>query len=38
LAYDGYLAGRDLVGTFNLFDVLLATELLAWDLTRHSED
>jgi hypothetical protein len=33
LAYDRYLAGRDLIGTFNLFHALLAAEFLAWGLT-----
>lgn len=37
LAYDRYLAGHDLVGTFNFFDALLATEFLAWDLTGRPE-
>lgn len=36
-AYDRYLAGRDLVGTFNLFDALHATEFLARELTRQEE-
>jgi hypothetical protein len=33
VAYDRYLAGRDLIGTFNLFNALLAAEFLAYDLT-----
>lgn len=37
LAYDRYLAGRDLIGTFNLFHALLAAEFLAWDLTGRPE-
>jgi hypothetical protein len=37
LAYDCYLAGRDLIGTFNFFDALFAAEFLAWDLTGRSE-
>lgn len=37
LAYDRYLAGHDLIGTFNFFDALLATEFLAWDLTGRPE-
>jgi hypothetical protein len=36
-AYERYLAGRDLIGTFNLFDALLAAEFLAWDLTGRAE-
>jgi hypothetical protein len=38
LAYDRYLAGRDLIGTFNLFSALVAAEFLAWDLTGRPED
>jgi hypothetical protein len=37
LAYDRYLAGRDLTGTFNFFDALFAAEFLAWDLTGRPE-
>jgi hypothetical protein len=37
LAYDRYLAGRDLIGTFNFFNALLAAEFLAWDLTGRPE-
>jgi hypothetical protein len=37
LAYDRYLAGRDLIGTFNLFNALQAAEFLAWDLSGRSE-
>ena len=37
LAYDRYLAGRDLIGTFNFFDALVATEFLAWDLTERPD-
>jgi hypothetical protein len=37
LAYDRYLAGHDLVGTFNFFNALLATDFLAWDLTVRPE-
>jgi hypothetical protein len=37
-AYDRYLAGRDLIGTFNLFDALLSAELLAGDLTGRPEE
>jgi hypothetical protein len=37
LAYDRYLAGRDLIGTFNLFDALLSAEFLAWDMTGRPE-
>jgi hypothetical protein len=29
-AYDRYLAGRDLISTFNLFDALQSAEFLAW--------
>lgn len=36
-AYDRYLAGRDLIGTFNLFNALFATEFLAWDLAGRPE-
>ena len=38
LAYDRYLAGRDLIGTFNLFNALLAAEFLANDLTRTLDE
>lgn len=37
LAYDRYLASRDLIGSFNLFNALLAAEFLAWDLTGQPE-
>ncbi len=37
LAYDRYLAGCDLIGTFNFFDALFAAEFLAWDLTGRPE-
>lgn len=37
LAYDRYLAGRDLIGTFNLFQALLSAEFLAWDLAGRPE-
>lgn len=36
-AYDRCLAGRDLIGTLNLFDALFAAESLAWALTARSE-
>jgi hypothetical protein len=36
-AYDQALAGRDLIGTFNLFDALHAAEFLALDLSGRSE-
>jgi hypothetical protein len=36
-AYDDALAGRDLIGTFNLFDPLHAAELLAWELSGRPE-
>ena len=38
LAYDRYLAGRDVIGTFNLFNALLAAEFLAHDLTGPVDD
>lgn len=38
LAYDRSLAGRDLIGTFNLFYALRATETLAWRLAGRPED
>jgi len=37
LAYDRCLADRDVIGRFNLFHALLATEFLARDLTGRSE-
>jgi hypothetical protein len=37
LAYDHYLADRDLIGTFNFVDALFAAEFLAWDLTGRPE-
>jgi hypothetical protein len=36
-AYDLALAGRDLIGTFNLFDALHATEFLALDLSGQGD-
>jgi hypothetical protein len=38
VAYDRYLAGRDLIGSFNLFNALLAAECLAHDLTGTADE
>jgi hypothetical protein len=36
-AYDEHLAGRDLIGTFNLFDALYSAEFLVWELMGRPE-